>query len=81
MADKTLSMVFGFLAPKMAKQLREQGYRLPRKHIADEMNIAISSLGLAGLLTDSQKDAARKKLAALILRDVIPIRRKEASRA
>lgn len=74
--SKTLSITFGFLAPKMAKQLKAQGYRLPPRHIADEMNIAISSLALAGLLTEGQKHAARKKLVARITRDLIPIRRR-----
>ena len=76
MGEKQISLHFGFLVPTMAKQLKPQGYRLPRKHIADEMNIAISSLGLARLLTDAQKDMARKKLAKRILRDLIPIRRR-----
>ena len=75
MADKMVSISFGFLAQKMNKQLRAFGFRLPRNHCADDVNIAISTLALGGFITESQKHQARQKLVKRILRDAIPLRK------
>lgn len=66
---------FGFLAPKMARQLKAQGYRLPPRHCADDVNIAISTLCLGGFITERQRDQARRKLAQRVMRDMVPLRR------
>lgn len=62
-----LGMEFGFLAPKLTVQLRKQGLRLKRgkrsyERTWGDLNLAISSLALAGIITEGAKDAARKKL-------------------
>ncbi len=78
MSEK-VSLDFGFLVPKFAKQLKPQGYRLPRNHCADEVNDAISLLWLGKFITETQRDQARYRLARRILKDMVPIQKRRAA--
>lgn len=68
-----LILEFGFLVPPFRTQLERQGFRLPRRHIADEANQALSMLCMAGLITERQREAGRRKLVRRIIAAMKPI--------
>ena len=71
-SDKSkLELAFGALVPDLDEQLKNQGItKLGRPQFITEFQNdadAITRLGLRGLLVDSEKDKARKRLLGKIV--------------
>lgn len=63
-SQETIGIHFGALSPSVWEQLSEQGFTADEKDLKhwDQDAQAITRLHLRGMLTDSQKQAAQKKL-------------------
>lgn len=64
--ERTVGLRFGLMADPFVKQLRGQGVKIrdvKEVERCDADNEAISRLTIRGIITERQRDAARKKLA------------------
>ena len=66
------SVEFGALAPKISEQLVKQGLNIPENRVIafDNVAHAIVLLHLHGIIPDSVRDSARKKLMTQISKEV-----------
>ena len=66
--DKVIEIHFSFFAPKISEQLKNQGFLFNEQNVKEFEDAAdsILDLNLMGILNDTEKDKAIKKLYTLI---------------
>ena len=67
-----VGIMFGALAPKISEQLTQQGVTIPenRAKAFDDLAWSLVLLHLHGLIPDSVRDNARKKLMKQIITEI-----------
>ena len=66
--DKVIEIHFSFFAPKISEQLKNQGFLFNEQNVKEFEDAAdsILDLNLMGILNDTEKDKAIKKLYTMI---------------
>lgn len=70
----SLSLQFGALAPKIAWQVANQGFRFVRSHVrqAQRDADAVTRLLIRGLMNEAQAKKARQKIVCDVAQQVKP---------
>lgn len=70
--EKTFSIEFGALAPKISEQIVQQGLTIPenRGKAFDDIAHAIVLLHLHGIIPDGVRDSARQKVMKQISKEI-----------
>jgi hypothetical protein len=68
MKNKNFTIVFGVLCDPPSKQLKQQNIKIDKGQgkIVDKITAAVSLLSFRGILSESQKESARKKIVKYI---------------
>lgn len=74
--NKQFGLSLGALSPKLADQLQEQGLTMEKHNINHWQRVidALIRIRFAGLLTDSQYDAAARKMVKKISEDITEVK-------
>lgn len=69
---KNLQIYFGALCQPFYKQIKNQGYKAPKKEfeLLQDLSRSMSMLRIHGIITDSQVPAMQKKLFKKIVKKV-----------